>query len=485
MQPGKTQPRKRSPAIEHFRQRVASRNGRTKNGGFAKKQGTRAAHGVVALRAMQIFVHSFTADCRRVRFASAMLFLFLLVVLAFLCACGPNHPDASHAASFTNRSLSQERDGISVRAGVPTDDEIQQYFGGSTSDAHIQPVWIQIQNNTGGPLRYLPILTDPTYFAPLEAAHHLHGWFSANTNAAVDAAFEANALPNFIAAHQTVSGFVYTHEDGGLKFLNIGLLGSDKPQFFRFVVPITGVQYAVQSVDFTKLYPPDKIEDLNLDQLRSKLEEFACCVTDKAGKGHGDPLNLVIVGNGIDAIFPFTGRGWRLNEPVNFASSYRMAKAFMLRTEYETAPVSPLYLFDRYQDVALQKARSSVSQRNHLRLWMAPFTVEGKKVWIGQISRDIGIKFTTKAWSLTTHRIGPYVDQERDYLLQDLLLTGFVDRFGYVKGVGESTPGHGHMNLTDDPYYTDGLRLVIFLGTDLHSPLQIQPLDWERPASAE
>jgi hypothetical protein len=366
-----------------------------------------------------------------------------------------------------------------------SDDETRRYFGGSTSGASIQPVWVQVQNNTDSAVRYLPILTDPEYYAPLEVAQHLHGWFSDDANRAVDTAFESNAMPNFIAAHQTASGFVYTHEDGGLKFLNISLLGAGKPSFFRFVVPIRGVQYAVQSVDFTKLYPPDKIEDLSLEQLRSKLETLSCCVTNKAGSAHGDPLNLVIIGNGVDAIFPFTGRGWRLNEPVNLASSFRMAKAFVTGSSYETAPVSPLFLFDRYQDVALQKARSNVSQRNHLRLWLAPFTVEGKQVWIGQISRDIGVKLTTKSWSLTTHRIGPYVDQERDYLLQDLLLTGFVDRFGYVKGVGESAPGRASVNLTDDPYYTDGLRLVLFLGSEPRPLLQIQLLDWERPAEAK
>jgi hypothetical protein len=115
---------------------------------------------------------------------------------------------------------------------------------------------------------------------------------------------------------------------------------------------------------------------------------------------------------------------------------------------------------------------------------MAPFTVEGRRVWIGQISRDIGIKLTTKSWSLTTHRIGSYVDQERDYLLQDLLLTGFVDRVGYVKGVGESVPERARKNLTDDPYYTDGLRVVVFLGPKLRSPAQIEILDWERPLVA-
>ena len=136
-----------------------------------------------------------------------------------------------------------------------------------------------------------------------------------------------------------------------------------------------------------------------------------------------------------------------------------MAKAAVLHSQYDTAPVSPLYLFDRQQDVALQKARSSVSRRNHLRLWLAPFTVEHRAVWIGQISRDIGVKLTTKSWYLTTHRISPYVDEERDYLLQDLLLTGLVERLGYVDGVGVATPEQPRRNLTDDPYYTDGRRM--------------------------
>ena len=57
---------------------------------------------------------------------------------------------------------------------------------------------------------------------------------------------------------------------------------------------------------------------------------------------------------------------------------------------YRTSPVSPLYVFDRPQDFALQKARKTVDERNHLRLWRAPVDFEGKPVWVGQLSRDIG-----------------------------------------------------------------------------------------------
>jgi hypothetical protein len=158
-----------------------------------------------------------------------------------------------------------------------------------------------------------------------------------------------------------------------------------------------------------------------------------------------------------------------------------MVQAFLFRSEYLTAPVSPLQVFGRLQDVALQKARNTVSLRNHLRLWLAPFTVDGQQVWVGQISRDIGIKLTTQVWYLTTHRISPLVDQDRFYLLQDLIVSGTVSRFGFVQGVGASSLPKPRMNLGGDTYLTDGLRLVLFLGTQRRSFDQIELLDWERP----
>ena len=290
-------------------------------------------------------------------------------------------------------------------------------------------------------------------------------------------------MPFYVGAHTEVSGFVFTHADGGLKLINVGLIQAERTWRFRFVARIPGREYAVQRVDFSTLYPAGSSPDLSLDELHERLKTLPCCVSDRSGKGRGDPLNLVVVGSWMDTMFPFAARGWRLNEPVDATSSLKMAKAFLLGSQYDTAPVSPLYLFDRFQDVAFQKARSSVSRRNHLRLWLAPFTYQQRPVWIGQISRDIGVKLTTTSWYLTTHRISPYVDEERDYLLQDLLLTGLVQRIGFSSGVGAATVETPRYNLAHDPYVTDGLRLVVFLGAELRSPLMTDFLPWERPTS--
>ncbi len=246
------------------------------------------------------------------------------------------------------------------------------------------------------------------------------------------------------------------------------------------MLPLDRVTYAVQKVNFSTIYPPGSIQDVDLAELRSRLEKLPCCAVNAAGDKSGDPLNLVVIGGDTDGIFPFITRGWRLDEPFDFHSAFRSVRAFLFSTEYLNAPVSPLFVFGRTQDISLQKARDKISLRNHLRVWLAPFSINGKHVWVGQISRDIGIKLTTQSWYLTTHRISPEVDQERYYLLQDLVMTGAVSRFGFVRGVGASTPSSPRTNLTGDPYLTDGLRLVVFLDGKQHPLNEIEFLEWDR-----
>jgi hypothetical protein len=101
-----------------------------------------------------------------------------------------------------------------------------------------------------------------------------------------------------------------------------------------------------------------------------------------------------------------------------------------------------------------------------MRLWLAPFRCEGEPVWVGQVSRDIGVKLTHKSPTLTTHVIDPVVDESREYLLHSLLFHEAVDRFAFVRGVGEATRDKPRRNLTGDPYFTDGMRLVVWLSSE-------------------
>ena len=65
---------------------------------------------------------------------------------------------------------------------------------------------------------------------------------------------------------------------------------------------------------------------------------------------------------------------------------------------------------------------------------------EGKPVWIGQISRDIGVKFTNEIWPPVTHEIDPDIDEAMFALIEDLIYSQQLAKGGWVKGVGSIYP---------------------------------------------
>lgn len=185
------------------------------------------------------------------------------------------------------------------------------------------------------------------------------------------------------------------------------------------------------------------------------IEKQPRATANKRGDKEGDPINLVVVGN-RPVVRQAFGVRWDDVETTTLGTSLKTAKAFLLDSQYRYSPVSPLYYEDRMQDLALQKARASIDERIHLRLWSTSLALDGQRVWFGQVSRDIGVRFTPKTWNLTTHKIDPDVDEARDYVIDSLTATGRVSRVGYAGGVEAAPPSAPRSNLTGDPYFTDG-----------------------------
>jgi hypothetical protein len=200
-------------------------------------------------------------------------------------------------------------------------------------------------------------------------------------------------------------------------------------------------------------------------------------VRDKRGKDRGDPLNLVFVGEILDLYYAFMRAGWDETETIYGASLLKTAASALTGGRYRYSPVSALYVFGRPQDAALQRARGSINERNHLRVWLTPLRYRGTPVWIGQISRDIGVRFTRK--TITTHKIDPDVDETREYLLEDLAYAQSLKAFGYVPGVGAAAFDEPRGNLTGDPYFTDGQRIVLFLSSEPTDIGELTRVDFE------
>jgi hypothetical protein len=302
-------------------------------------------------------------------------------------------------------------------------------------------------------------------------------------NAKIDDQFRVMAFRNPIVPDAAVSGFIFTNRDEGIKVVDIDLIGHHKTKFFSFYVTIPGIKADYHEVDFDNLYSENEIIDLDENQLRTELEDLPCCATNEDGTKDGDPLNLILIGTRENISSAFVRRGWLPAEQTHGKAVWKTIKSFLFGSRYRYSPVSPLYFVNRQQDFAGQKPRHTVHQRNHLRAWLSPMRYQGKSVWIGQISRDIGVRTTFKTWPPVTHKIDPDIDEARISLIEDLIYSQQLAKTGWVKGVGAADRRTPRFNLTGDPYFTDGYRAVLVFDRRPRSFMEIDQFDWEQPIS--
>lgn len=400
----------------------------------------------------------------------------LIWLLVFGCAT--YLPPKSGPFDFRLRAKTQRDNGVRVSAVVLSAEESEQVFAAPMWKNAIQPIWLEVENQEDHKYVLMLLSIDPNYFSPAEAAWKTRSMGERGFDEKTQY-FLKQHIPVIFPPNSTSSGFVYTNFDPGGKAFGVDLIAKGQIRSFEFILGVPGFQADYMKVSPESRYSPTEIQNLDLDGLRAYLESLPCCVFGGDRKTPGDPLNLVVVGEGVHVLTTFVRQGWDLTETLRAASAWRTAMSSVFGSRYRTSPVSPLYLFDRPQDGALQKARQTVDERNHLRLWRAPVNFEGTPVWVGQISRDIGVKLSSK--TIVTHKIDPVVDEARLYVALDLLTSRYLGRFGYTKGVGHASFEAPRYNYTDDPYFTDGLRLVLFLSKNPVTYEEIQWLDWEDP----
>jgi LssY C-terminus len=382
----------------------------------------------------------------------------------------------------------QQDDELVVRVSVLDDRESERFFGVPLARKGMQPVWIEITNKGGQPYRLRLASLDPGYYPPLEAALINHfaigkrvlgfgllAWFvflpllillpfkilsARAANRRMNAYFQEHAIGwGLIRAGSELSGFVFTSHDEGTKQVSVKLLSMAGAKDFAFSIPVPGLKVDHGGKRFDNLLKLVAAIECDEAELRKRLAALPRSTTNSRGTVEADPLNLVVIGD-FDTILNGFGARWDETETISLQSCWRTFKAFSLGSTYRYSPVSPLFVDGRSQDFALQRARQTINQRLHLRLWLTPLRFKGNPVWVGQISRDIGVRFTLKTWNLTTHKIDPDVDDARDYVLDDLMEAGRVAQVGYAAGVEAAQRTAPRHNLTGDPYFTDGLRAV-------------------------
>jgi LssY C-terminus len=428
--------------------------------------------------------------------------------------------------TFMARAQTQQNQAAEVTVAVLDAKESARMCGVPMARRGVQPVFLRIVNRGSAPLRLQVVNIDPSYFTPLEAAGVNHysllkrlsafgilGWFllpfvflllpfklitAYRANRRMNECFRSLAFRlRPIAPGGAAEGFIFTRLDAGTKVVHVYLHQMSGPVDaarvnaevsgealesaqstesappaveFTFDIPVPGIKVDYHRRDFETLVAPGSIENCeNVLSLVEKLRPMPAATTNKKGTGSGDPVNLVVIGEFEPLISAFAAR-WDETETITLATCWKTSWAYLLGSEYRYSPVSSLYLFGRSQDVALQRSRSSINERLHLRLWLTPLRFLDRPVWVGQVSRDIGVRFTPKTWNLTTHRIDPEVDEARDYVMEDLFEAERLEAAGYVDGVGTCDPAAPRRNLTGDPYFTDGKRAVILVSASRTAP---------------
>lgn len=191
-----------------------------------------------------------------------------------------------------------------------------------------------------------------------------------------------------------------------------------------------------------------------------RLDDGLPIVTETTYDAPGDPLNAEFIGS-VDAIADaFNAAGWSPADSVTLRSSLRIAEAVILKKPYGDAPVSPLILFGRRQDLAFEREFGpDPDRRQHVRLWKIPGS---DTRWLAGATFDASVGLSRETGQVT-HHIAPDVDAERDRLAANLDSTGHVTRNVLVRVRPPVLQADPAKNGGGDPYWTDGMRRVLTL----------------------
>ena len=399
-------------------------------------------------------------------------FVAILVLLLTACSSTPYKHESLSNFQVEQRALTQEQGPFRVRASVPSREEAEKIFGIPIYKRGIQPVWLEVTNNSPGRARFVLSSVDKDYFSPFEVAYMHKKLFSKQGWMDMEEYFFSTAMPRQIAAGVTVSGFVFTHATDGTKNFNVDLFHEsskeDGYEEFTFFVQVPGFVPDHATVNFEGLYDASSVQDLDSDGLRDALLESQCCTTNRDGSGQGPPVNLVLVAKGREVLQSLLRAGWS-------ETSYEKDDNYLNKVNY---------LYGRPPDAVFRKSRGkSAGDRNELSLWLAPLRADGKAVWMGQLKHAIGQRYKINEIFFGAAQ-DPDVDDGRNFLLQNLWYSQSLSAVAYTQ-TGKVVPMENpQLDFNNNPFFSDGLRIVMWLSGEPVALQEVRNLRWSEPMGA-
>ena len=216
------------------------------------------------------------------------------------------------------------------------------------------------------------------------------------------------------------------------------------------------IAVAAAKIDTTKATQNVHIPEVTV----AMLDKIPARIGDLEGNV-GDRVNFVMVGSEEKVKQAFQAAGWVMVDRETKDAVLHGLMASLSKQAYLEMPMSVLYLFGRPQDFGFAHAEpiAVVSTRHHLRLWKAPFEVEGQTAWAGAATHDIGFERDQRN-NKVTHKIDPKVDLEREFVAQSLNETGLVAKLSFLT---PSNPITTAKTATGGSFESDGRTRIIVL----------------------
>jgi hypothetical protein len=385
-------------------------------------------------------------------------------LLASACATAPYEPASLDSIPFRDRSQTQAMGPVTVRAAVPGPEETLALFDMPLYENGIQPVWLEVDNQTDSQMRYALVGTDPEYFSPQEVAYVHRSGFSKDAKVKINRYFYDNSMPRRIPAGERRSGFIFTHARPGTKSFNVDLFGSsrDNDVSFTFFIDVPGFEPDHSDAYFQELYTAEQIRDVNRDNFRRVLTTADPRTRDQSGEPSGAPINVVVIGEAQDVLQALIRANW-VETP---------------RTDSEAASFEE-YFDGRIADVVFRTNENDSGGRNEARFWLSRLREDGVPVWLAQVTHNIG-----RSKGKGKDQLDPDLDDAAAFFLQDIWYGQGLARYGWVQGRGEVTFENVPESSTGADYFTSGYLAVTWLSGPAVSMLDVDALDWDTGPTA-
>ena len=212
------------------------------------------------------------------------------------CASPPLDTELEQT-EYRTRAITRSDGGITVSVSTLSAEESRDIYGFPLGKKGIQPVWIQVENNEDVAYYLMSTGLDPHFFPASEAAEAFVTTHEEETRDKLVPRFEALAFRDPIPPGKTVSGFVLTNLDEGVKLVHTDLVADRRHKSFSVFTRIPGFRADYLSRDkLGQNYSDEEYVDYtDEDAFRAALESLPCCVTNKDGSRNGDPLNLSLI----------------------------------------------------------------------------------------------------------------------------------------------------------------------------------------------